>query len=76
MITYLTSGIDAVETAKKTFVQTFVPNEELRKPLNAFVEAQAKFARDVVSSMNVFATTVGMAAFNTDLKKAFSTSTK
>lgn len=74
MLTFINNGIDAVETAKKTFVQTFVPNKELQKPLNSFVEAQAKFARQVAASVNEFSTTVGLASFSADLKKAFGTS--
>lgn len=71
MLTYLNSGIDAVETAKKTFVQTFIPNKEFQKPLNSFIEAQTKFAREVVRSTNEFYTSVGLAAFSVDLQKAF-----
>lgn len=74
MLTFINNGIDAVEVAKKSFVQTFVPNKELQKPLNSFVEAQAKFAREVAASVNDFTTTVGLAAFSADLKKAFGTS--
>lgn len=74
MLNLINNGIDAVEVAKKSFVQTFVPNKELQKPFNSFVEAQAKFARDVAASVNEFTTTVGLAAFSADLKKAFGTS--
>lgn len=74
MLTFINNGIDAVEVAKKSFVQTFVPNKELQKPLNSFVEAQAKFAREVAASVSDFTTTVGLAAFSADLKKAFGTS--
>lgn len=73
MLTFINNGIDAVESAKKTFVQTFVPNKEFQKPLNSFVEAQAKFAREVAASVNDFATTVSLATFSADLKKAFGT---
>ena len=73
MLTFINNGIDAVETAKKTFVKTFVPNAEFQKPLNSFVEAQAKFAREVAASVNDFTTTVGLATFSADLKKAFGT---
>ena len=74
MLTFINNGIDAVEVAKKTFVQTFVPNKEIQKPFNSFVEAQAKFAREFAASVNDFTTTVGLAAFSADLKKAFATS--
>jgi hypothetical protein len=71
MLTYINNGIDAIETAKKTFVQTFVPNAEFQKPFNTYIEAQAKFAREAAASLVDFATTVGLAAYSTDLKKAF-----
>ena len=74
MLNLINNGIDAVETAKKTFVKTFVFNTEIQKPLNSFVEAQAKFAREYASSVNEFATSVGLAAFSADFKKAFGTS--
>lgn len=71
MLSFINTGIDAIETAKKSFVSTVVPNKELAKPLNSFIEAQAKFAREVATSVNDFTTTVGLAAFSADLKKAF-----
>lgn len=65
--------IDSIVVAKKSFVSTVVPNEELRKPLNTFIDAQAAFGKTVVAGINEFATTVGLAAFSADLKKAFAT---
>ena len=73
MLNIINNGIDAVETAKKSFVKTVVTNAELAKPLNTFIEAQAKFARQYAASVNEFATTAGLATFSADLKKAFAT---
>lgn len=65
--------IDTIVVAKKSVVSTFVPNEELRKPLNTFIDAQATFAKKVASEVNDFFTTVGLAAFSVDTKKVFGT---
>jgi len=55
MMSYITNGIDTVVSAKKTWVKTFVLNEEFQKPLNTFIDAQAKFAKDAAASLNDFA---------------------
>lgn len=73
MIQFIDNAIDSIKGAKKTFVTTFVPNEELRKPLNTFIDAQADFAHKVAAETNSFFTTVGLAAFSVDPKKAFAT---
>lgn len=65
--------IDSIVVAKKSFVSAFVPNEELRKPLNTFIDAQATFGKKVASEVNEFVTTVGLATFSADLKKVFGT---
>lgn len=65
--------IDTIAVAKKAIVTTFVPNEEFRKPLNTYIEAQTDFAKKVVTEVNNFLTTTSLAAFSVDLKKAFGT---
>ena len=37
--------IDAVQTAKKTFVNTFVTNEAVKTPMIKFIEAQADYTK-------------------------------
>jgi len=37
--------IDAVQTAKKTFVNTFVTNEAVKTPLIKFIDAQADYTK-------------------------------
>lgn len=44
------TAIDAVQDAKANFVKTFVKDETLAKPLNAFVESQRAFAKQSVKS--------------------------
>ncbi len=65
--------IDTIVVAKKSVVNTLVSNEELRKPLNTYIDAQATFAKKVAAEVNDFVTTVGLAAFSVDTKKVFGT---
>ena len=39
--------IDTVQGAKKQFVSTFVTDKEMQKPLNAFVDTQTAFVKQV-----------------------------
>lgn len=42
--------IDTVQGAKKYFVNTFVTDKEIQKPLNAFVDAQTEFVKQIVKT--------------------------
>ena len=47
--------IDAVQTAKKTFVNTFVTNEAVKTPLIKFIDAQADYTKKAAKvSMDTF----------------------
>ena len=37
--------IDAVQTGKKTFVNTFVQNETVKSTLNQFIDAQTEYTK-------------------------------
>jgi hypothetical protein len=37
--------IDTIQTGKKTFVQTFVSNENVAKALNTFIDAQTDYTK-------------------------------
>lgn len=37
--------IDAVQTAKKTFVNTFVTNESIKGPMIEFIDAQSEYTK-------------------------------
>ena len=39
--------IDTVQGAKKYFVNTFITDKEMQKPLNAFVDTQTAFVKQV-----------------------------
>jgi hypothetical protein len=71
MLSFANNAIDTIQGAKTQFIKTFVTNDELKKPLQAYVDAQAAFAKKVVAETNTFLTTVGMSAYNFDAKKAF-----
>jgi hypothetical protein len=42
--------IDTVQGAKKYFVNTFVTDKEIQKPLNAFVDTQTEFVKQIVKT--------------------------
>ena len=42
--------IDTVQGAKKQFVSTFVTDKEIQKPLNAFVDTQTEFVKQIVKT--------------------------
>jgi hypothetical protein len=42
--------IDTVQGAKKYFVNTFVTDKEIQKPLNAFVDTQTDFVKQIVKT--------------------------
>lgn len=42
--------IDAVQTAKKQFVNTFVQNETIAKALNEFVDAQSEYTKKAIKT--------------------------
>ena len=73
MTQLVNNAIDTIAGAKKTFVTTFVPNEELRKPLDTYIDAQTDFAKKVVAEVNNFFTTISLATYSVDVKKAFAT---
>ncbi len=42
--------IDTVQGSKKYFVSAFITDEKIRKPLNAFVDAQTAFTKQIFKS--------------------------
>jgi uncharacterized protein YlbG (UPF0298 family) len=71
MLNNINTSIDTFQSVKTKFVETYVKNEELKKPLNTFIAAQSSFAKNVAKSYNDFFTTLGMSAYTFDAKKAF-----
>ena len=58
----LDATIDAVQTGKKTFVNTFVTNESVKSALNNFVDAQAEYTKKAVKVGSDTFTTVAQEA--------------
>ena len=47
---YTNMAIDAIQSSKITWLQTFVKEEQVRAPLQKFVEAQTSFAKQITST--------------------------
>ena len=56
---YTDMAIDAVQNAKKTWLNSVVSNDEIKTPLTKFVDAQTAYTKQLVDSstevMNTFA---------------------
>ena len=63
--------VDAVQAAKTQFVKNFAHNDEIKKPLQTYIDAQAAFAKHMIHETFCFMSTVGNAMQNFDAKKAW-----
>lgn len=57
--TFTHTGVDAIQTAKKTFVSTFVQNEQLKNILNDFVDAQSVYTKSAIDAGIKVSTDIG-----------------
>ncbi len=73
MLSAINTSIDTISGAKTQFVKTFVQNEEVKRQLQTYIDAQQSFAKTVAKSSVDFFTTLGTAAYTFDAKKAFTT---
>lgn len=73
MLNNINTAIDTFQSVKTKFVETYVTNDEFKKPLNAFVAAQSSFAKNVAKAHVDFYSALGMSAYMFDAKKAFNT---
>lgn len=73
MLQAINTSIDTITGIKSNFVKTFVQNEEVKKQLQTYIDAQQSFAKTVAKSTVDFFTTVGTSATSFDTKKAFAT---
>lgn len=73
MLQAINTSIDTISGAKTQFVKTFVQNDEVKKQLQTYIDAQSSFAKTVAKSTVDFFTTVGTSATSFDTKKAFAT---
>lgn len=59
---YMTNmWIDMVQNAKKAWVDTWVKDESMSKPLNDFIKVQTEFTKDAMKHTNAFANAAGAA---------------
>lgn len=73
--TFTDAAIDAVQTSKKNFVNTFVQNKGIATALNSFVDAQTSYTKSAVMAGTQAATSIGMIVFSKqffdDVTKSF-----
>lgn len=74
LATLINNTVDAIQTSKKIFVDTFVKHEGLAKSLNEFVDAQTDYTKQAVDASmkagNEVYKTVSDRTFYTDTMKA------
>jgi len=75
MLEYITkTAIDAVQSAKKSAIDTFVKHEELANTLNSLVDAQTEYTKKAVETAfaagSQLVSTVSQKEFFTDAVKA------
>ena len=59
---YMTNmWIDMIQNAKKTWVDTWVKDESMSKPLNDFISTQTEFTKSAMKQTNAFANAAGEA---------------
>lgn len=71
MLQNINTAIESFQSVKTNMVNTLVENEQLKKPLHTFIEAQTTFAKNVAKSASDFYTTVGISAALFDVKNLF-----
>ena len=72
MHAFASTAIDSIQSAKIQFLNTFIPNESLRAPLQDWVNAQALFARQSINASEKFFEEVTKMDFVKELNKTFS----
>ena len=59
---YMTNmWIDMIQNAKKAWVDTWVKDESMSKPLNEFIKVQTEFTKDAMKYTNAYANAAGAA---------------
>lgn len=60
MNSYMTNmWIDAIQNAKRGWVKTWIKDESLSKPMNAFIDAQTTFTKDTFEQFNTLSNATG-----------------
>ena len=57
---YLTNvWIDAIQNAKTTWVNTWIKDEAMSKPLHDFIKVQTEFTKESIKHTNTFSNAAG-----------------
>lgn len=56
--TFAFQAVDGIQSAKKQFVNTFVPQQQIKEALNGFIDAQASYTKDAITAGSVSFTKV------------------
>lgn len=57
---YMTNmWIDTIQNAKRTWVDTWVKDEAMAKPLNTFINSQTEFTKEAMKQSTAFANAAG-----------------
>jgi hypothetical protein len=51
MLSYANMAIDAIQSGKSSWVNTFIKEESVSKPMQQFITAQSTFTKQVVKSL-------------------------
>jgi uncharacterized protein YoxC len=73
MLQSVNTFIDTVQGAKSQIVKTFVKDESLAKSIQAFVDSQTAFSKQVAKTTFEVATKTAEEAVKFDVKKVFAT---
>lgn len=57
--TFAHAAVDAIQTSKKQFVETFVKHEGIATALNSFVDSQTKYTKSAIDAGIATATSLG-----------------
>jgi len=61
---YTDMAIDAIQNAKKTWLNTVVSNDAIKTPLTAFVDAQTAYTKQVFNTATDVSNAVATNMFN------------
>jgi hypothetical protein len=56
--TFTFQAVDGIQSAKKQFVNTFVPQQQFKTALNGFVDAQTSYTKDAITAGSVALTQI------------------
>jgi hypothetical protein len=71
MLQYVNSFIDTVQGAKTQFVKTYIQDESLAKPIQAFLDQQTTFVKQVAKTTLDVSETLAKNAVKFDAAKMF-----